>query len=230
MAGLSPKSASYSCCIKACSAVGQFEVAVELITEVARAGLRPEVASFNGILEACSKRKRWKFAVGLLRVMAQLGVPPDASSYTAAITACGAASGDLGGRAADGGFEQAVVLFREVRGGGGGVYPERRTYNAAITCSGIHHQWEAVVGVLRAMTTDGFVPDAFSYRYAVDACRKSQEREKALELLRDAQAARLPPDLLTFNHVVASLPFERFVQLLLEMQEAPKPADAQGRV
>jgi len=248
--GLAPDAFSYGSAIAGCS--GDEEAgwarALELLEEMRSVGVRPDRFVYSAALAACAAGRRGVEAQALLAAMERDGVEPDAYCYTACISALG--RGDRVDEALDllataekaasshstetynaaisaceraGRWQEALQLLERMRLRG---LANTVSLNAAISACEKAGQWRQAMELLESAS----VRDAASYTSAITALaaegRASTEArelgDRAMELLRRAEAAGIRQDTETFNAALSALEKAGQWQAALELFEEMK--------
>ncbi|CAM9632256.1 unnamed protein product [Chrysoparadoxa australica] len=140
--GVKPSPKSYQVAVRACSEMGQWGMALELLEEMKAAGQTPGRACYGHVVHVLGGVGEWSKVDQLMQEMAGGGedTAPDAAVYTAALAACG----EMGGQ-----WEQALKLLERMRGDG--LMPGWSAYRAAIVACAEAARWDEVVGLLKAL-------------------------------------------------------------------------------
>lgn len=169
--------------LSACANAGQWERALELLTEAQGWGFEGNTISYNVVLNGFDKGGLSESALKTFREMETLGVPGDAFTYKSAITACG-----NGGQ-----WERALGLLKEMRSAG--VTANSFCYNSAMAACAKAGKCRQALALLREMRTVSIEPTVVSYNAAITACGNGGRWEQALDLLKEMAGMGLRRDL-----------------------------------
>lgn len=208
---------SYASAITACGAVGQVDLARNLVREMERAGVKPTVVVFNALIAVVA------------RGVSRDGVSPEKRSGPAdrdgsgeeeedcaesAAEAASATAVDVSAKVRGGSWERARELLAEMRAAD--IVPTTTSYNLVLSACQRAGAWEGALEVLREMkrgealepsSSGGSVaplPDIVSFNTAMGACGRAGRWEDALALLDGIAANGLTPDAVSFNTAAAA--------------------------
>ena len=225
-----PDVMAYTAAITGCSEAGMYTTAMSLIAEMRQEGIRPNVVTFSAVITACAQasakiaRRReegdvtaglaeikapMKRALRLLEAMqsAKSTVRPNIVTYNAAIQACAE------GLNLNGAFDLLEQLKKD------GLEPTVVTYGSLMTACERVGDIEAASKVFKMVKEEEERGAATGkeeereqlrlneiiYGAAISCCRKVQQPERALFLLRKMISENLSPNTATFNTVIAAL-------------------------
>lgn len=142
----------------------------------ANSSVRPNIVTYNAAIRACAEGFNLEGAFELLRQLKEDGMEPTIVTYGSLMTACERV-GDV---------EAASRVFRMVKDEG--------IKNKEVGGSGTTVGQEQIIQV-----------NEIIYGAAISCCRKAQQPERALFLLRRMIDEKLAPNTATFNTVIAAL-------------------------
>ena len=77
------------------------------------------------------------------------------------------------------------------------AYPDRITYNAAISTCSKGEQWQLALVLLQTMVNEDIVADNFSYNSAVSACSECTQWQRVFYILQRMPVDNVLPDAIT---------------------------------
>jgi len=141
--------------------------------------VRPNIVTYNAAIRACAEGFNLEGAFDLLRQLKEDGMEPTIVTYGSLMTACERV-GDI---------EAASKVFRMVKEEG------KKYEDDGVSSSGkTTGSQEQIIQV-----------NEIIYGAAISCCRKAQQPERALFLLRKMIDEKLAPNTATFNTVIAAL-------------------------
>lgn len=214
----------------ACSKAGQWETAIELLTELEGTGFAPRIDAYHAAIRAVSRARKPAVAVKLLDKMRAAGTPPDSRTYGFALAALGDA-GDVSGCVAllqsmldrgvppSAGHYSIVVAACKKAGQGrlaarllkdalaAGLVPPEEDFVATMTAcmaESASNEGIAAWNRLRALKAEGAAPALSVKAYTAAMALKAMVGNAggARELLDMMEEAGLSPDLVAFNTVM----------------------------
>lgn len=211
---------SYRGVIVAAANAGEWHVAWSFFVRMT--SLRVEKSSrspviYNSVTAACGAAGRWREALQALRWTLRDGMEPTFIAYNATLGALGKA----------GKWQLAQSLLTEMR---------RASYRGHIAS-----QKPGNVGARKGLSGKGAAqvkrparlpqPDVYSYTSVIDACAKSGQLERALEVLEGMRRARVTPGLVTFNALISACgtgggKWRRALEFVVEMVDSGVKPDA----
>lgn len=194
--GKKPDLYSFNSAMAACG--DDEESCLGLFDEMKNDGLKPNVTSFNTALLACKKAKRWERALSLFEDLKEdAELEPDEVSFKTIILAC----------ANSGANEHAKSLLTDMRKAGfknmkinldPRADTERRQKFATLLQTTDVEEIRSLLEELRPL-------EVKEYNIGIGAYARAQDKEGALELLKEMQANEgTKPDVITFNSVMAA--------------------------
>ena len=143
--------------------------------------VRPNIVTYNAAIRACAEGFNLDGAFDLLRQLKEDGMEPTIVTYGSLMTACERV-GDI---------EAASRVFRMVKEEG---KKNKDNDVDSHSSSGKNGSQEQIIQV-----------NEIIYGAAISCCRKAQQPERALFLLRKMMDEKLAPNTATFNTVIAAL-------------------------
>ena len=216
-----PDVVAYTAAIAGCSEAGEYTHAMKLIQTMRQEGIQPNVVTFSAVINACAsasanlarKREEEDRSIGIedvrlpmtraLKLLEAMKsqtstIKPNIFTYNAAIRAC-AEGLNLAG---------AFDLLRQLKQDE--LEPTIVTYGSLMTECERVGDIEAASRVFRMVKEDNddnnnIRANEIIYGAAISCCRKAQQPERALLLLRKMISDELSPNTATFNTVIAAL-------------------------
>lgn len=229
-----PDVMAYTAAIAGCSEAGMYTSAMSLIADMRQEGIRPNVVTFSAVITACAqasancarRQEEDDRTAGLAEVKAPMmralrlleamrstksTVKPNIVTYNAAIRAC-----------AEGlNLKGAFDLLKQLKDDG--LEPTIVTYGSLMTACERVGDIEAASKVFKMVKEEEergaaageeeerkqLRVNEIIYGAAISCCRKAQQPERALLLLRRMISEELSPNTATFNTVIAALSEQR---------------------
>ena len=176
-AGHAPELLTYGNVMSACARNGRVSTVLSLLDDVRADGLTPNAFCYNAAVLSCAKARRWRQALSLMREMEQVGAW--ATPHLAPLTTPPTTHHSP---------HAARILPPQV----GGVEPTVHTYKAVMRACASAEQSRHVMQLLRQMERNNLTPTAVHYGIAVDACGRSGELKRMMNLLSEAQVTGCP--------------------------------------
>jgi pentatricopeptide repeat protein len=139
--------------------------------------VRPNIVTYNAAIRACAEGYNLEGAFDLLRQLKEDGMEPTIVTYGSLMTACERV----------GNIEAASKVFRMVK-------EEGKKNEDGVSSGKTNGSQEQIIQV-----------NEIIYGAAISCCRKAQQPERALFLLRKMIDEKLAPNTATFNTVIAAL-------------------------
>ncbi|CAM9935348.1 unnamed protein product [Ectocarpus fasciculatus] len=193
-AGYELHARSYRGVIVSAANAGEWRVAWRVFRKMTSLGVAKSSRSpviFNSVTAACGAAGRWEEALLALRLTVRGGMAPTFLAYNATLGALGKA-GEL---------KHALRLLRDMQQRASS--PSMRGEDSSDNNNGRLREGKAR-GVARTPPRAARLPppDVYSYTSVIDACAKSGELDRALEVLEDMRRAQVGPSLVTYNTLI----------------------------
>lgn len=197
---------SYRGLIVAAANAGEWRVAWRVFRRMTSRGVEKSSRSpviYNSVITACGVAGRWKEALAALRLTSRGGMVPSFIAYNATLGALGKA----------GQWQRAQRLLGEMS------WASRRGHKLAHappppgwvgagsqlsrlgTARG-HRELDRGGAAHARGSMRLSPPDVYSYTSVIDACAKSGQLQRALEVLEGMQRVRVTPSLVTYNALI----------------------------
>ena len=199
---------SYNAMIGTAKGVGNWQLAIALLTQMLNARLQASSIIMGTVMSACQEANQWPSVLHLLGQMPSFQLQPDLICYNIAISCESPGAWRISLRCLD------EILSRSLEA-------TNITFNSLITACGKATQWQAALELLGQM---GSLTDVISYNAAVAAC--AQQWQMALQIFAEMlpespssaesetpklrrffaapKAKTVRPDLITYNAVVTA--------------------------
>lgn len=134
-------------------------------------------------------RESWPRAMEMLASAQRLGTRPTVVAYTAVIAACKEALYQVPPKLSDATqhrmrqWPRALGLFAELPKRA--LQPDSMATGSVIAVCGAERQSELSLGIFRQMVAETLEMDLTMYNILIDACKLSNDAEKAFELLEE---------------------------------------------
>lgn len=249
-AGLTPDAKVYNGVLDAFAQSTKWVEAGEVMKRMVKAGHNLHARSYRGVIVAAANAGEWRVAWSLFVRMTSLGVEKSSRSpviYNSVTAACGAA----------GRWREAIQALRWTLRDG--MEPTFIAYNATLGALGKAGKWQLaqrLLAEMRRASYRGYIasqrpgkvvagkgaaqvkrstrlapPDVYSYTSVIDACAKSGQLERALEVFEGMRRARVSPGLVTFNALISACgtgggKWQRALKFVGEMVDSGVTPDA----
>lgn len=186
---------SYRGPIVSAANAGEWRVAWRTFRKMTALGVETSSRSpviFNSVTAACGAAGRWEEALLALRLTVRGGMAPTFIAYNATLGALGKA----------GQWEHARRLLKDMQQRAS--LPSTRGEDSSGSGSDAGLRQRKARGGARTSRREARLspPDVYSYTSVIDACAKSGELDRALEVLEEMRRARVRPSLVTYNTVI----------------------------
>eukprot|EP00913_Durusdinium_trenchii_P026775 g25116.t1 len=230
---------TYTAAIKACEMCKDWLGALELLQKMRADQLKANCFVLTALMGVFKETRFWRDAVHTFAVL-QSGQVPNVVSYNAVISACERSSS----------WSQALDCFFEFTQVSH-LFANDVTFNALISSCEKGRMFEktlhidkknhllasvfkASVSIAKVMKESSVRLDVITYSAAISACEKALQWERALELLAEMRAERVPPNRITVNAAINATTTSALItacgfghewELALAILSKPIPAD-----
>ncbi|CAE7411210.1 unnamed protein product [Symbiodinium sp. CCMP2456] len=170
---------SFSTAITACTAGGEWELALELLSSMNEEQVRPNVVALSALQAAAAAGSRWREALELLATMVETTQAPNEITLLAVIDACG--SGQTWNAALG-----LLMSAQELR-----IRLSQASYTVAMSAFEAGRQWEQALCILRSMPSTALMPNEISLSATTLACQRHAGWAIVLQLLPGTGSAKV---------------------------------------
>eukprot|EP00933_Yihiella_yeosuensis_P049555 TRINITY_DN4658_c2_g1_i1.p1 TRINITY_DN4658_c2_g1~~TRINITY_DN4658_c2_g1_i1.p1 ORF type:complete len:1023 (-),score=170.74 TRINITY_DN4658_c2_g1_i1:206-3274(-) len=186
---IAPNEVSFSAAVSACAQAGFVKRALRAKEKMRSQKLVPSVFLYSHLIAACEREDRWSLAKGLLHEMRKEKVQPNIVVYNHAIGAC------MAGNAP----EEVEVILQEMQSDS--VTPDVVTFGNLI--KGSRNNWVLALHYLSEMKKlDLQMPNVVSFSDTINACRKCERWQEALQLHEEMLESKLQPDVVSYGTII----------------------------
>eukprot|EP00439_Symbiodinium_sp_Y106_P025902 s1408_g3.t1 len=173
------------------SKAGEWERAIDLLTQMCTTGVQRSEVSYNAPIFACSKVGQWLRALSLLRHMQEQLLRADTISYNAAMAWEGS-----------GNWEVALGLSAELQESS--MRPSIVTYGSLMKACASEEQWQTALLCFEEVQRSSLQMSVIAYTAAISSCEKGSHWELALCCLFDCARREMVPDIMSFNTAITA--------------------------
>ena len=182
---------SFSTVVSACESSGQWQMTLDLISDMQRAAILCNVITLNSAISTCEKAGQWQVALDLLH-SSNLKISANVITLNAAMSAC-----QKGG-------QWQLVLELLTAMSTAGLSADVITFSAAISACEPYGFWEQVLLLHAEMARSQVVPNRITYSASISACRAGNW-QLALGFFVRMQARGLEADVSEFQGTFVKL-------------------------
>jgi len=206
---IEPDSKSFRLAIFACSKLGEWELAYQLLQEMESNEFDVDSSVYTSAIASCKREGNWKHVHMLLKEMEKSKIPITEATYSAAISSL----------IKDGLADIAVGLFHEMKNQG--INPKRSTYGALIATCMKEGKWEIALSVSKLADVSGVVLSHVEYSAVLKTLERGNRYEEVLEVFEDMKLKGTMPCLACYTAAIRALSnhkkWEECIILLREM-------------